>query len=98
MELQQLRYFVAVARTGNFTRAAAACHVTQPSLSQQIRKLEEEFEQPLLTRRMSREETTLTPAGEVLLEHAVKVLGEVEATYRAMSQRDGSSSGVARSD
>lgn len=87
MELQQLRYFVALARTGNFTRAAEECHVTQPSLSQQIRKLEEELELPLLQRRMSRHETTLTPAGEVLLRHAIKVLDEVEASYRAMQDQ-----------
>jgi LysR family hydrogen peroxide-inducible transcriptional activator len=43
MEMQQLRYVVAVARTGNFSRAAEQCHVSQPSLSQQIQKLEEEL-------------------------------------------------------
>ena len=43
MEMQQLRYVVAVARTGNFSRAAEQCHVAQPSLSQQIQKLEEEL-------------------------------------------------------
>ena|SRR5688572_33463191 len=40
MEMHQLRYVVAVARTGNFSRAAEQCHVAQPSLSQQIQKLE----------------------------------------------------------
>jgi LysR family hydrogen peroxide-inducible transcriptional activator len=39
MELHQLRYFLAVARTKNFSRAAEQCHVAQPSLSQQIMKL-----------------------------------------------------------
>ena len=42
MELQQLRYFVSAVEVGSFTRAARACYVAQPSLSQQIRKLEEE--------------------------------------------------------
>ncbi|MGY8689165.1 MAG: LysR family transcriptional regulator, partial [Verrucomicrobiales bacterium] len=54
MELHQLRYFVALAQTGNFSRAAEVCHVTQPSLSQQIKKLEEELEEPLLVRRMNK--------------------------------------------
>ncbi|HUA64634.1 MAG TPA: LysR family transcriptional regulator [Alphaproteobacteria bacterium] len=42
MEVRQLRYMVAVARMGNFSRAAEHCHVSQPSLSQQIQKLENE--------------------------------------------------------
>jgi hypothetical protein len=42
MEMHQLRYFVAVARTGTFNRAAGECRVAQPSLSQQIQKLESE--------------------------------------------------------
>lgn len=43
MEMHQVRYFTAVARECNFTRAAETCHVTQPSLSRAIQKLEEEF-------------------------------------------------------
>ena len=43
MEMHQLRYVVALARTGNFSRAAEQCHVAQPSLSQQIQKLEDEL-------------------------------------------------------
>ncbi len=43
MEMHQLRYVVAVARMGNFSRAAEQCHVSQPSLSQQIQKLEDEL-------------------------------------------------------
>ena len=43
MEMHQLRYVVAVAKTANFSRAAEQCHVAQPSLSQQIKKLEDEL-------------------------------------------------------
>ena len=50
MEMHQLRYVVAVARTGNFSRAAEQCHVAQPSLSQQIQKLEEELGERLFDR------------------------------------------------
>ena len=50
MELHQLRYALAVLKTGNFSRAAIHCHVSQPSLSQQIQKLEEELGVSLLVR------------------------------------------------
>src|SRR6266542_353255 len=50
MELHQLRYFAAVARTGNFSRAAEHCHVSQPSLSQQIAKLEKRLRHRLFDR------------------------------------------------
>lgn len=50
MEVHQLRYFVKVAELGHFTRAAEACHVSQPSLSQAVAKLEKELGQPLFER------------------------------------------------
>ncbi len=77
MEIQQLRYLVAVARTKNFSRAAEQCHVSQPSLSQQIMKLEEELGERLLER--GRREAKLTEAGRLFLPHAERVLDEVEA-------------------
>lgn len=77
MELHQLRYVVAVARTGNFSRAAEQCHVSQPSLSQQIQKLEDELGERLFDR--LKRETRLTPHGEAFLRRAVKILEEVDA-------------------
>lgn len=80
MELHQLRYVVAVARTGNFSRAASQCHVSQPSLSQQIQKLEDELGERLFDRLKTR--ARLTPAGQALHERAVRILAEVEAARR----------------
>ena len=80
MEMHQLRYVVAVARTGNFSRAAEQCHVSQPSLSQQIQKLEDELGERLFDR--LKREAKLTPHGEAFLRRAVKILEEVDAAIR----------------
>lgn len=80
MEMHQLRYMVAVARTGNFSRAAEQSRVAQPSLSQQIMKLEEELGERLFDR--MKRETKLTPAGEAFLRRAVRILEEVDAAKR----------------
>ena len=76
MELHQLRYFVAVAQTGSFSRAAVQCHVSQPSLSQQIAKLEKQLNRKLFDRLNRR--VTLTDAGRVLLNQAGTILSAVE--------------------
>ena len=76
MELHQLRYFVAVAETENFTRAAERSHVSQPSLSQQILKLESEVGHKLF-HRLGRK-AVLTEAGVAFLERARRILFEVE--------------------
>lgn len=76
MELHQLRYLVAIARAGSFSRAAAQCRVAQPSLSQQIQKLEDELGEPLFQR--SAKGAVLTAAGEALLGRAERILREVE--------------------
>jgi len=72
MEIHQLRYFVAVAEEGNFSQAAAREHVSQPSLSQQIHKLEEELNQQLFDR-LPRS-VVLTEAGRCLLPYARVIL------------------------
>src|SRR5579863_6884051 len=80
MEMHQLRYVVAVARTGNFSRAAEQCHVSQPSLSQQIQKLEEELGQRLFDR--LKRGAKPTQHGEALLPRAARILEEAEAAMR----------------
>jgi DNA-binding transcriptional LysR family regulator len=76
MELQQLRYFVAVADTGKFTSAARELHVAQPSISKQLRKLEDELGAALLERR--RTGVALTDAGAILLPWAKRVLADLD--------------------
>ena len=82
MEMHQLRYTVAVARAGNFSRAAEQCRVAQPSLSQQIQKLEDELGERLFDRLKSG--VKLTPAGEIFLPRAVRILEEAESARREM--------------
>jgi DNA-binding transcriptional LysR family regulator len=94
MELRQLQYFAAVARHRHFTRAAEELYVTQPALSQQVRRLEAELGLALLRRTSGGVE--LTPAGEDLLVHAEAVLAEVERARTQMDRHAGVSRGVAR--
>jgi LysR family hydrogen peroxide-inducible transcriptional activator len=77
MELHQLRYFCAVAETGSFSRAAEQSHVSQPSLSQQIMKLEDELGARLFDR-LGRS-VRLTDLGKTFLPRARAVLRELEA-------------------
>jgi len=76
IELRHLRYFVALAYAGSFTKAAERIFITQPTLSQQIRRLEEIVGTPLLKRR--REGLKLTAAGRVLLDASRNVLSLVD--------------------
>ena len=76
MELHQLRYFVAVAERRHFTQAARDLAVAQPSVSKQIRRLEEELGTTLFHR--MRGNVALTPAGELLLPWARRVLSDIE--------------------
>src|SRR5271163_3514311 len=72
MDLFQLETFLAVAEERSFSRAAVRLHRTQPAVSQVIRKLEEEFGEPLIDR--ASRDGTLTTAGEVLREYAERLL------------------------
>lgn len=75
MEIQQLRYVVALAQELHFLRASEKVYVTQPTLSQQVKKLEEELGTPLFER--SNQFVKLTPAGEKFLPYAVSILDTV---------------------
>lgn len=80
MEMHQLRYMAALARTGNFSRAAEQCNVAQPSLSQQIQKLEDELGERLFDR--MKRQVRLTPHGTAFLRRALRILEEVDAAKR----------------
>jgi LysR family hydrogen peroxide-inducible transcriptional activator len=77
MELHQIRYFLAVADTLNFTRAAERCNVTQPALTRAIQKLEDELGGQLLRR--ERGLTHLTDLGQMMVPHLEQVLAGSEA-------------------
>ena len=87
LELRHLRYFVALADAGNFTRAAEQIFIAQPTLSQQIRRLEEIVGTPLLRRR--REGLQLTRAGRVLLDGSRAVLAQVDQAVSQTRQAAG---------
>jgi LysR family hydrogen peroxide-inducible transcriptional activator len=91
MEIHQLRYFCAVARNGTFTQAAKAEHVAQPSLSQQILKLEAELGARLFDRlpRSAR----LTVFGKAFLPKAERILSEFEQAKTEMREMAGDDKG-----
>lgn len=83
--IQQLRYLVAVADTLNFSRAAQMCHVTQPTLSMQLKELEGRLETRLVER--SRARVILTPTGAEIARRARGILAEIE-DIREIARRD----------
>jgi LysR family cyn operon transcriptional activator len=94
MELRHLRYFAAVADTLHFGRAARRVHVSQPTLSQQIRQLEEELGTPLFER--ARSGVRLTQAGELFRTYASRALEDVNAGLSAVGALRGLATGALR--
>lgn len=82
MELRHLRYFDAVAETLNFTRAAERLHVTQSTLSHQIRQLEDEIGHALFDR--GGKKVQLTEAGEILRSHMTPALEQIDRGVQAL--------------
>jgi LysR family hydrogen peroxide-inducible transcriptional activator len=83
MELHQLRYICAIEETGSFSRAAERCQVTQPSLSQQVLKLEEDLGAKLFDR-LGRS-VRLTEAGRAFLPHAREILSQMDAARASVA-------------
>lgn len=80
MEMHQIRYFLAVARELNFSKAAEACQVAQPSLSRAIKKLEDEFGGPLFHRERAR--THLSELGRMIKPHLEQLFEQAEAAAK----------------
>ena len=77
MTLRELRYLVALADCGHFGRAAEVCHVSQPTLSTQLKKLEDELGVVLFER--TSKALHVTPIGRRIVDRARKVLAEADA-------------------
>ena len=76
MEIRELKYFVAVAKSKSFSKAADALHITQPTLSKVVKSLEKQLDITLFHR--SARKSELTDAGEVVYEQAIKILNLVD--------------------
>ena len=91
MEIRVLRYFLAIAREGSITNAANFLHVTQPTLSRQIRDLEEELGQKLFIR--GSHSMTLTPEGMILRKRAEEIISMVDKTEAEFNSMENMVSG-----
>ena len=78
--IRQMRYFIAVVETGNFSEAGEICHISQSAISQQIQALENELDVKLIERRGRRFE--LTPAGRYFYQHARQQVNEMDSVIR----------------
>lgn len=94
MTLQQLEYALAIGRTGSFVLAAEQCFVTQPTLSMQVKKLEEETGITIFDR--SRQPVTVTDAGRIFLDQARVVVREKNRLMEVLSSAKGEVAGEFR--
>ena len=92
MELRVLKYFLAIAREENFTKAAQQLHITQPTLSRQIAQLEEELGVDLFVR--SNHNIILTEDGMILKRRAQEILSLADKTKRDFLHKDENLEGV----
>lgn len=91
MELRVLQYFLAVAQEQNISAAAQSLHLTQPTLSRQLKELEEELGKPLMIR--GSRKITLTEDGVILRKRAEEILNLVERTEKELAGSDNTPSG-----
>ena len=94
MELHQLRYFLELSRELHFQKAAEKAHVTQPTLSQQIKKLEDELGLPLFER--SPRNVRHTAAGKKFLPHVIEALERIEHGVSGLREEADEISGLIR--
>src|SRR5581483_7683454 len=92
LDIRHLRYFLAVAEAGSFSRAADRLGISQPSVSQQMRDLEAELRVSLFQRRGKR--ILLTPSGQVFQEHARAILRQLEHFLEELASEPGRSRGA----
>ena len=87
MNIQQIKYIVALDRLRNFARAAEACDVSQPTLSAMVQKLEEELDVRIFER--TNKTVTTTAAGERIIQQAKRSLMELERINEIVSEEKG---------
>lgn len=87
MELQQIKYFRVIAQTGNITKAAEQLYVAQPSLSQMLKRIEDEVGVPLFDR--TGKKITLNGAGRIFLKHCDEICRSIENAQRELDEYKG---------
>jgi LysR family transcriptional regulator, hydrogen peroxide-inducible genes activator len=92
MDVNQLRYFLAVAKNGSFSKAAVECYLSQPALSEQIHKLEKDLGKVLFDR--SHRKIVPTAAGKLLIEQANRILEQIKEAKLLVQGSNGTASGT----